>query len=529
MAAEEQEEEWPVELWVYDLSHGLARQLSAQLLGTTIDAIYHTSCVVHGQEHFFGAGISITRPGHSHHGQPQEKLDMGKTTIDGETWREILADLRERYTAERYHLLDYNCNTFSAECVEILTGGSIPDRIKNLPAEFLNTPFGAMMRPSIDAMFRGQGAAPGPSAFGGQRAVPANASPGAAALLNGIAREAYLGNEDEAKSAPPTAQANGSAHQPAKHPHDALEPLTSTSEPAWSATSTWQQKLNWRTVGTRIESALSNCPSASSFQAKASLQDIGRIFRTKVLPPLELGQQPSAEVVQAYQGAMERVCALLPAGALFPFVELGRELAYMDVSPAATGKARQQSWWQWYRSFARSLESSVNKEESNEGAAAKVPKVLLSAYRLLANTIQHVPAQASAALSEQLNWIISGLLHSDVGVRAAAASAARNLLRFESDAWLSGKASRNLNDDALNELFTALLESLKLSGAEAPAETTTVEPLQIALLRAMWKSPSWEGGMGDLVSVLEAKEIVLQSAESRSRADLVRICDFAEQ
>ena len=35
-----------VQLYVYDLSRGLARQLSMGLLGKQIDAIYHTSIVV---------------------------------------------------------------------------------------------------------------------------------------------------------------------------------------------------------------------------------------------------------------------------------------------------------------------------------------------------------------------------------------------------------------------------------------------------------------------------------------------------
>lgn len=36
----------PVKLYVYDLSNGMARAMSQSLLGTQIDAIYHTSIVV---------------------------------------------------------------------------------------------------------------------------------------------------------------------------------------------------------------------------------------------------------------------------------------------------------------------------------------------------------------------------------------------------------------------------------------------------------------------------------------------------
>lgn len=55
-----------VELYVYDLSNGLARQMSLQLTGKQIDGIWHTSVVVFGMEVFYGQGISITSPGKSH-------------------------------------------------------------------------------------------------------------------------------------------------------------------------------------------------------------------------------------------------------------------------------------------------------------------------------------------------------------------------------------------------------------------------------------------------------------------------------
>jgi PPPDE putative peptidase domain len=55
-----------VQLYVYDLSNGLARQLSLQMTGKQIDGIWHTSVVVFGQEIFYGQGISITAPGKSH-------------------------------------------------------------------------------------------------------------------------------------------------------------------------------------------------------------------------------------------------------------------------------------------------------------------------------------------------------------------------------------------------------------------------------------------------------------------------------
>ncbi|EGN98049.1 hypothetical protein SERLA73DRAFT_182913 [Serpula lacrymans var. lacrymans S7.3] len=143
--------------------------MSMQLTGRQIDGVWHTSIVVYGKEIFYGQGISIVQPGQSHHGAPLQIVDMGETALDEETFTEYLTEMREHYTADKYHLLDFNCNSFTNDCIGFLTGGSIPSFIKDLPADFLSTPFGAALRPTIDAMFRGQAgparpqAAPAPS------------------------------------------------------------------------------------------------------------------------------------------------------------------------------------------------------------------------------------------------------------------------------------------------------------------------------------------------------------------------------
>lgn len=75
------------------------------------------------------------------------------------------------YTPSKYHLIEFNCNHFTADVVGFLTGAEIPAWISSrfrrlrqmmiltafagLPSEFLATPFGQAMKPQIDAMFRG--------------------------------------------------------------------------------------------------------------------------------------------------------------------------------------------------------------------------------------------------------------------------------------------------------------------------------------------------------------------------------------
>lgn len=58
-------------------------------------------------------------------------------------------------SADRYHLLNNNCNHFTDHVCQFLVSKGIPSHITSLPAEFLNTPLGQSLRPMIDSMFAG--------------------------------------------------------------------------------------------------------------------------------------------------------------------------------------------------------------------------------------------------------------------------------------------------------------------------------------------------------------------------------------
>ena len=100
MTSRQHEHTYRVKLYVYDLSRGLARQFSGAVLGTQIDAVYHTSLVFNGVEWFYGAGIQTSYPGATHHGQPMEIVPLGKTELDMATVLEYIESLKEVYTAE---------------------------------------------------------------------------------------------------------------------------------------------------------------------------------------------------------------------------------------------------------------------------------------------------------------------------------------------------------------------------------------------------------------------------------------------
>src|ERR1700761_362328 len=149
-----------VQLYIYDLSRGMARQYSQMLTGIQIDAIYHTAIVFNHVEYFFGQGIHRKVPGSTHHGQPMKIVHMGKTDLPLDVVEEYLESLEDIYTPESYDLFLHNCNNFSQDLAMFLVGKSIPDEIKNLPETFLRSPMGQMLRGQLDQSMRTMTQAP---------------------------------------------------------------------------------------------------------------------------------------------------------------------------------------------------------------------------------------------------------------------------------------------------------------------------------------------------------------------------------
>lgn len=89
-----------VHLLVYDLSRGLAKQMSMGLLGFQLDAIYHTSIQLNGREYVYDGGIIAIAPGSSHLGQPMEKIHLGTTSLPMDVIEEYLDSLRPIFTLE---------------------------------------------------------------------------------------------------------------------------------------------------------------------------------------------------------------------------------------------------------------------------------------------------------------------------------------------------------------------------------------------------------------------------------------------
>ncbi|PVU91237.1 hypothetical protein BB559_004239 [Furculomyces boomerangus] len=143
---ENQTESFPVKVHVYDLSRGLAKQFSKAFTGVQIDGIWHTSVVVYDREYYFGQGIMSSIPGQTIHGQPVDVISMGDTSIPKEMFLDFIDEMRLYWTADKYHLFDNNCNTFTQKLTEMLTG-------KDIPGHILCKPMGRNFLPFIESMF----------------------------------------------------------------------------------------------------------------------------------------------------------------------------------------------------------------------------------------------------------------------------------------------------------------------------------------------------------------------------------------
>ena len=94
--------------------------------------------------------------------------------------QEYLIELGAKYNVNTYNLLGNNCNNFSDDVSQFLTGNPIPAHITGLPAEVLNTPMGGMLAPMLTQM-ENQMRSQGNATMVNPMAAPAPAPPPAPA------------------------------------------------------------------------------------------------------------------------------------------------------------------------------------------------------------------------------------------------------------------------------------------------------------------------------------------------------------
>lgn len=156
---------FPVELAIYDLSRGLARSLSAQVLGGpqyAIEIIPHTAVVVYGREYFFGNGIQSEDPLDFRRNMglhPIQIQSLGRTHVtraEFEAWcRRMMQPPDYRYHAQSYDLFHCNCNHFSHDAAlqGLRLSQGVPEWIRQVPQRCLASPLGqTVLRPLLQNM-----------------------------------------------------------------------------------------------------------------------------------------------------------------------------------------------------------------------------------------------------------------------------------------------------------------------------------------------------------------------------------------
>lgn len=163
----------PVELVLYDISHGVSRLFSHALLGRSFEAIYHSSVLVFGTEFWYGGQVFENEPpidpntfgpplSHSlEQLQPSvynssiRTVHLGSTLATLFELREFLQEhMKPKYRPDNYDVLTHNCNCFSEDVVRFLTGKGIPESVRRLPELVMDTPGATLLRPFLNRWLR---------------------------------------------------------------------------------------------------------------------------------------------------------------------------------------------------------------------------------------------------------------------------------------------------------------------------------------------------------------------------------------
>ncbi len=149
-----------VHLAIYDLSMGMARNLSSQFLGPqhAIEIIPHTAILAFGKEYYFGQGIDWCSPHEfrmSRNMHPVDIRPLGRTTCtetEFESW--CRAQAATRFGSDAYDLFHRNCNNFSDAAARdgLRLPNGVPRWILDLPRKVLGSPMGVMLRPLLEQM-----------------------------------------------------------------------------------------------------------------------------------------------------------------------------------------------------------------------------------------------------------------------------------------------------------------------------------------------------------------------------------------
>ncbi|OAG29888.1 hypothetical protein NEDG_02125 [Nematocida displodere] len=135
-----------VEVWVYDITNGMAVSMLKEMVGADIKGIWHTSVVVFGKEYYFQGGIQRNSPGTTAFGRPVERLPFGETSLTEKDFEGFLQEVGYNFSNKTYDIFENNCNHFSNAAALHLVGKEVPSYIMDLPNLIKNSPAGELIK-----------------------------------------------------------------------------------------------------------------------------------------------------------------------------------------------------------------------------------------------------------------------------------------------------------------------------------------------------------------------------------------------
>ena len=143
---------YPVTLFVYDISNGLARQMSPMIVGKLVEGIWHTSIVVHNKEYYFQGGVYGDDPKTTPFGNPVKEIVLGTTELNRDDIEQYIDGTKEIFLPQNYDIFKNNCNHYSNHLSEFLLGHHIPSDYLHQAQEFENTPIGSFIKSMNETM-----------------------------------------------------------------------------------------------------------------------------------------------------------------------------------------------------------------------------------------------------------------------------------------------------------------------------------------------------------------------------------------
>lgn len=162
-----------VELWMYDISDGAAKNWSWLLLGQSFEGIWHTGVVItwpeKRSEFWYGGALFESEPGTTPFGEPIKKIKIGHTYKHRtEVWNIVARQYARDFTKDSYDVLTHNCNHFSDKLAMFLLNDHIPTEVRKQPEMVMDTFTAKALRPLLNRWLGGFEAKDGRATDGGE-------------------------------------------------------------------------------------------------------------------------------------------------------------------------------------------------------------------------------------------------------------------------------------------------------------------------------------------------------------------------